>query len=115
MGFFEFGSPVIELQIDSRKIKMLLDTGFNGHLMMPQSVIYELGLDQIGVSDYTTASGDKKLTKVYAGKILFFDQEMEVPILSTNFEISLAGMELFKECKIVIEQNKNIVEVSKSK
>ena len=94
---------------------MLLDTGFNGHIMLPQSVIEEIGLDQIGISDYLTASGDKKLTKVYIGKVLFFDREIEVPILSTNSDISLAGMELFKECKIIIEQNKNIVEVVKSK
>ena len=114
-GFFDFGSPIIELPIDGRKLKMLLDTGFNGHIMLPQSVIEELGLDQIGVSDYLTASGDKKLTEVYIGKILFFDEEIEVPILSTNPDIYLAGMELFKECKIVIEQNKNIVEIIKSK
>ena len=93
---------------------MLLDTGFNGHIMLPQSIIEELGLDQIGISDYLTASGDKKLTKVYIGKVLFFDREMEVPILSTNSDISLAGMELFKDCKIIIEQNKNTVEVVKS-
>ena len=48
-GFFEFGSPVMELPIDRRKIKMLLDTGFNGHIMLPQSVIEEIGLDQIGI------------------------------------------------------------------
>ena len=93
---------------------MLLDTGFNGYIMLPQSVIEEIGLDQIGISDYLTASWDKKLTKVYIGKVLFFDIEIEVPILSTNSDISLAGMELFKDCKIIIEQNKNTVEVVKS-
>ena len=114
-GFFEYGSPVIELPVDRRKIKMLLDTGFNGHIMLPQSIIEELGLDQIGISDYITASGDKKLAKVYTGKILFFDREIEVPILSTISDISLAGMELFNDCRIVIERNKNNVEVVKSK
>ena len=64
-GFFEFGSPIVELSVEGRKISTLLDTGFNGHLMLPDSIIKELALDQIGISDYLTASGDDKSAKVY--------------------------------------------------
>ena len=46
-GFFEFGSPLIELSIEGRKLNMLLDTGFNGHIMLPDPIIKELGLNQI--------------------------------------------------------------------
>jgi len=114
-GFFESGSPVIELSVEKRKIPMLLDTGFNGHLMLPNSVIKEIGLDQIGISDYLTASGENKITKVYAGKVLFLDEETEVPILSTDAGCSLAGMELFYDCRIVIESGNGLVEVTKPK
>lgn len=114
-GFFRFGSPIIELSIEGRKIETLLDTGFNGHIMLPESVIRELALDQIGVSDYLTASGDNKLTKVYKGKLIFLNEKIEVPILSTGADFSLAGMELFNDCKIVIERSIDIVEVVKSK
>ncbi|MBI2652421.1 hypothetical protein HYX00_03050 [Candidatus Woesearchaeota archaeon] len=96
-------------------IMMLLDTGFNGHIMLPQTIIDELSLDQIGISDYSTASGDYIVTKVYKGKITFFNEELEVPVLSTDANFSLAGMELFHECKIVIERHKNILEVIESK
>lgn len=114
-GFFEFGSPMVELSIEGRKIATLLDTGFNGHLMLPDSIIKELALDQIGISDYLTASGDDKLTKVYKGKIKFLDEATEVPVLSTDADFSLAGMELFHDCRLVIERNRGIVEVVKSK
>ena len=114
-GFFRFGSPIIELSIEGRKIEMLLDTGFNGHIMLPNSVILELGLDQIGLTDYLTASGDDKVTKVYKGKIMLLDKEIEVSILSTDGDFSLAGMELFYDCKIVIEKKNDIVEISKAK
>lgn len=113
-GFFNFGNPVIELAIEGRKIGALLDTGFNGHVMLPRAVIEELGLDQIGISDYLTASGDTKLTKVYVAKIALFDEKVDVPVLSTDADFSLAGMELFHDCRIVIERSKNIVEVSKA-
>lgn len=114
-GFFEFGSPVIELTIEGRKIATLLDTGFNGHIMLPNHIIRELALDQIGISDYLTASGDDKETKVYKGKTDFLNEIIEVPILSTDADFSLAGMELFHNCRIAIERNKGIVEIVKSK
>lgn len=114
-GSFKFGNPVIALAIEGRNIEALLDTGFNGHVMLPSAVIDELGLDQIGVSDYLTASGDAKLTKVYVGKIMFLDEEVEVPVLSTDADFSLAGMELFHECRLIIERSKDLVEVNKSK
>jgi len=114
-GFFKLGSPVIELTIQGKKIEMLLDTGFNGHIMFPQKIINELELEQIGISDYSTASGEEEITKVYVGKIEFFGEEIEIPILSTEADFSLAGMELFHESKIVIERHKDVVEVIKSK
>jgi len=114
-GFFRFGNPVIELAIEGRKIQLLLDTGFNGHIMLSASTINELALDQIGISDYITASGDGRLTRVYIAKLEFFDEKIEAPILSTDADFALAGMEFFHDCRIVIERSKNIVEVSKSK
>ena len=113
-GFFKFGNPVIELIIEGRRIETMLDTGFNGHIMLPLPIIRELALDQIGVSDYLTASGDGKLTEVYKGKIIFLNEKAEVPILSTDAYFSLAGMELFHDCKIIIERNKDFVQVTKS-
>ena len=113
-GFFKFGSPMLELAVEEKNIEMLLDTGFNGHLMLPQSEIDELDLEQIGVSDYLTASGQIKLTKVYIAKMRLFDSKIEVPVLSTNANFSLAGMELFHDCKIIIERNKETVKIIKS-
>ena len=76
-GFFKFGSPTLELSIETRKVEMLLDTGFNGHLMLPQIIIDELGLEQIGISDYLAASGEHTATKVYKGEIRFLDDGVE--------------------------------------
>lgn len=113
-GFFRFGSPVIELPIEGRKIETLLDTGFNGHIMLPMPIIRELALDKIGISDYLTASGDYKTTEVYKGRIMFLNKKIEFPILSTDSDFSLAGMELFHDSKIIIERNKDLLEVSES-
>ena len=114
-GFFKFGCPALKINIENKEIETILDTGFNGYIMLPQSIISNLGLEQIGTSDYSTASGEEKITYVYKGKIRFLDEIIEVPILSTDSDISLAGMELFFNCKIIIEKSKNIIEIIKEK
>lgn len=110
-GFFKYDFPIIELFVEGKKIEILLDTGFNGHLMLSSKLIKELNLEQIGFSDFTTASGDGKETMVYKTKIDFLNEEIEVPVLSTEGDFSLAGMELFYDCRIVIEKHLNLVEV----
>ncbi len=114
-GFFRYGIPLIRLAIKGKIIELLLDTGFNGHLMLSQTLIDKLELEQIGVSDYVTASGEMKLTNVYKAKLEFFDEEIEIPILSTEADFSLAGIELFHKCKIIIERHSGILEIIKSK
>ena len=113
-GFFEFGSPMIRLPVSGKTVGMILDTGFNGSLMLSANLIEELSLKQIGVSDYTSASGSGHVTKVYLGKVLFLDEFVEVPVLSASADFSLAGMELFSKSRIIVEASKGVVEVSKS-
>ena len=59
-GFFRFGSPVIRLAIEGRKIETLLDTGFNGHIMLPNNFIKELALDYFLIYDTTIPSPSPK-------------------------------------------------------
>jgi predicted aspartyl protease len=33
-GFFKFGSPFIKLHFEGKEIDFLLDTGFNGYLVI---------------------------------------------------------------------------------
>ena len=111
-GFFKYGCPTINLIINQNKIEALLDTGFNGDLMLPQKIIDKLNLEEIGFSDFTTASGETKKTKVYKSAVKLFDREIETSVLSTDSDFSLAGMELFHNCKIIIERSKNILEIN---
>lgn len=113
-GKFRFGNPFVVLDIENNKVEVMVDTGFNGEIMLPESMVKKLSLKQIGISDYTTASGDAQVTKVYMAEIKLFEGGKEVAILSTSADFSLAGMELFHDYKIVIERNKNFVEIVKS-
>ena len=113
-GFFKYGFPMIELVVKGKKIEFLIDTGFNGHLMLPKRIINQMNLRGIGSSDYTTASGEGKETEIYKAKLKFFNEEIEVSVLSTNGDFSLAGIELFNDCRIVIERHRDLVEITKT-
>ena len=112
-GFFREGSPIIGLEINENKIDLLLDTGFNGHIMLSQRLIDKIRLEQIGVSDYITASGEETETRIFRAKMNFLGEEIEVPVLSTEGDFSLAGMELFHNCRILIEKSNDILELTK--
>ncbi len=112
-GFFKNGCPIVKLNIQEKEIDILLDTGFNGHIMLPQEIINKLNLEQIGFSDFSTASGEEHQTNVYKAKIKFFEDEIEIPVISTNSSFALAGMDLFHYCSILIERHKEIVEINK--
>lgn len=111
-GFFRNGCPFIKINVEGVNIDALLDTGFNGYLMLSQRLIDELDLDQIGFSDYTTASGEKRQTKVYKATVELLNKKIEVSVISTEIEISLAGMDLFDKFRIIVERGDNNVEIS---
>ena len=113
-GKFNFGDPIVEFSIQNKPIEFLLDTGFNGQIVLSKGLIGELKLKQIGFSDYTTASGENKLTKVYLAVIDFFGNQKECIVLPTDGDFSLVGMELLHGCKIVLERHREFLEVTKT-
>lgn len=113
-GFFKNGCPAIEIFVEDEKIEVEIDTGFNDYLMLSHTLILKLELEFNAIREYIAANGERVLTIVYTGKIKFLDKEKEVEILSTNADFSLAGMQLFNDCKIVIERSKDLVEITKT-
>ena len=105
---------MIELIIEGKKLEFLIDTGFNGYLVLSKRIIDKMNLEIIGLSDYTTASGESKETEIYKVRLNFFDEEIEIPVLSTDANFSLVGMELLNACKIIIEKQRNLVEITKT-
>ena len=112
-GYFRFDYPIIDLELDNNKISLILDTGFNGEIMLPIKIIELLELPPIGFMAYRTADGKRNMAQVYTALINIMDKIERVPVIATESHFSLAGIKLFKDCKIILEKNKNIVEISK--
>lgn len=82
------GSAGEELQIEA-----ILDTGFNGALTLPMSVISALGLPWWLQDVLVLANGQIEEVDVYAATILWDGLEMDILVQAMESD-SLLGMEL---------------------
>ena len=106
---FLLGLPFVALPLGSREIDAIVDTGFNGQLMLPQSIIEELQLKEVGASCYIMADGSSSDAKVYSTTLLWFNQMREVLVVSSDSDLALVGMELLHDAIVTICVAKNIL------
>jgi len=115
-GYFADGNPMINIYLDGvdNSIDILVDTGFNGELMMTKEKIAELGmiLVFIGDDEYMTASGEIVPTSVYMAFIKWFGRTRKVSVLATAGKSNLLGMELLHFYKLDLARSQNLLIIS---
>lgn len=84
-----------------REIEVLLDTGFNGFLALPTSLIDDLALLPLGREQITLASGETQLTRKYEGTVRFAGTTQPVEIVQAG--APLVGMGLLWEYDLYIQ------------
>lgn len=104
-----FGLPFIQINVNTLVIEALIDTGFNGALLLPEKTIKELKLKRIGQAQYTTADGLVADSEIFVAEIEWFDTHKTVSVVSSSSDISLAGMELLYDTKTTLYPAKNIL------
>lgn len=86
-----------------REIEALLDTGFNGFLALPASLVAELALLPLGREQVTLASGKTQLTRKYEGIVRFAGTVQSVEIVQAGEPLIgmalLWGHDLHVECE----------------
>ncbi len=101
LGSFENGNPYIEIEVsgasgEKKKIKALIDTGFNGYLSLPYATAFPLGLVLRGVESSTLADNSTSHHFVCLGRIKIGDKEVSSPIdIQPNCH-ALIGTQLLK-------------------
>ena len=104
-GFFKGKEPRIKISLaglKKKQIEVLLDTGFNGDLMLPEERIKELALEKVGTDSYTTASGKNVITTAHLGFLEWFGKARRVTVLATKGNHALIGMQLLYFCHLDI-------------
>jgi clan AA aspartic protease len=113
-GYFNMrGEPVIRLDVGSSRIEVLVDTGFNGGLIIPDQLAKELDLTyDRGLEEFCTATGATFLASGCSMEISWFGQAIRVPV-ATSEEITEAilGGNMLKDCRLTIDYGRRTVTV----
>ncbi|MEK7830445.1 MAG: hypothetical protein AAB401_05120, partial [Acidobacteriota bacterium] len=78
-------SPHLEVFTpDNESLDLVVDSGFNGELMLSVSLIKKLNLKRRGFINNQLADGAIVAVKTYVGEIFWFGQRKRVLIQATN-------------------------------
>lgn len=99
------GSPIIKVNLIGTKsqamIEGILDTGFDGYLCLPLTIAVPLGLELIDAADSELAAGTiVEDEPVFAGKVEWNGEIMDVEILLTKSSKVLIGTSLLKGTEV---------------
>lgn len=97
-------SPHLEISTPTREsLGLIVDSGFNGELMLPVLLIRKLGFKPLGAIKNVLADGSVVKMPTYTGEILWFGQKKSVWIQATNSDEGLLGTELFPGCVVELD------------
>ncbi len=85
-----------------RSLEAVLDTGFNGDLVLPRDVILELGLTYRGKLSWTLATGQGEMMSNYDGVVSWHGQPRDIQVVETDSQ-SLLGMALVLGSKLTVD------------
>ncbi len=102
-GYFKNLTPHIDIELygalpDSKKqVSGLIDTGFNGYLVLPYIDAFPLGLVLQGVQSATLADGSISHNFFCLGHVVFDNQDIIIPIDIQPAGPILIGIQLLKK------------------
>lgn len=108
-----FGLPLVTITLYSQEIEALLDTGFDGWLMLPEPIIQKLNLGYIGQTEYELADGEVVESVLYEAELGWLGEKKKISVVSTPSDLSLLGMGLLANAKTIIRPAKNILQIGK--
>src|SRR5437870_10738825 len=111
--------PIIRLILLSSRNRSqshsaVVDTGFNGTLSLPETLIRRLGWRWIGHESYEIATGDVVREKVFVGRIRWMQRIHEVDVVASHAKDILIGTRLLEGCRLVIDFRKNRLQIFSS-
>jgi clan AA aspartic protease len=93
-GYFNAtGEPVINLTVDSIEIEVLVDTGFDGDLIIPEEMAKELVIEyDRGLKEFLSATGKPFLVSTGSMEISWLGTRTRMPVsISSEINEALLG------------------------
>jgi clan AA aspartic protease len=113
-GYFNLrDEPVIKLDIGPSQIEFLVDTGFNGGLIIPNEMAKGLDIKyDRGLEEFCTATGATFLASGCSMEITWFGQAIRVPV-ATSEEVpeAILGGNMLKNCRLTVDYGDRAVTI----
>ena len=118
-GFFSDGKPKIELTViglDNKiKVPALIDTGFDGALMLSLPAALQIGLRLSNMVQVELADGSIKNEFVFEAKVMLDGETIPVDVLLTSSDGNLVGTSLLQNQNMMIDFKNQIITLDSSR
>src|SRR5688572_10219945 len=91
----------------------VVDTGFDGALIVPTSVAERLGLPLVARLVFELVGGVQMSANVALGEIEWLGERRNVEVIISEGNDALIGSELFEGAKLVIDYVRGVVTISR--
>jgi clan AA aspartic protease len=116
--FDDLGNPKVKIAVGGSRMQVeveaLIDTGFNGYIILPSLIATRLGLELTSVTWVELADGSVIRNSVFSGHTTFGGQSQEVEIMMTDSDEALIGTALLSNYKLTIDFVNRTVEITES-
>jgi clan AA aspartic protease len=113
-GYFNVrDEPVIGLDVGASQIEFLVDTGFNGGLIIPEQMAERLDIKyDRGLEEFRTANEATFLASAGSMEITWFGQAIRAPVATTE-EVpeAILGGKMLKDCRLIIDYSERTVTI----
>jgi clan AA aspartic protease len=94
---------------NGEQLDLVVDSGFNGEVTLPLSLVRRLKLRKRGFIYNQLADGSTVRTPTFRGEIFWFGQPVPVLVQATGADEGLLGTELFQGCKVELDPDADLV------
>jgi clan AA aspartic protease len=104
-GYFnEHDEPALKVDLISKSIEVLIDTGFAGSLVVPQNLSDDLVLQFEGFEEFYTVTGQLFVAPAYSVEANGLGERIRIPIaISPDVREGLLGTQMLKHCRLTID------------
>ena len=109
--FYSDKLPFTRITVNHHKIDVVIDTGFDGALLLPLNLVQKLQLRKIGMVEYVVADGSISKGELFITQIEWFNGVREVTVMAAETEFSLIGMDILFHAKIMLWPVKDVLTI----
>jgi len=91
----------------------LLDTGFDGALVLPKSFVQDNSIPIVGDETYTAAEGNVFTADIGVAEINWLDENLSIRVLVSEVGDALIGVEMLVDSILEIDYKNQTVKITK--